>query len=389
MRRVELYLAGLLLLLASFAAWVGARTSRDQDLVDPRLSTTLRGPQGALALAEALETLGLTVARRERGYFTVSTTSGTMYAFLDLSVLPTDRERLRIWQLARDGGHLLLAGRTGVETCFGISLQRDDPAEPMSTTSGAPRWVLPEVEYSYRPGEAERPDADEPDCRPSSVIATDTALVRPDGEPVALRLRLDGGGSVSAIADPDLLTNEALRDTDAGIVLIPWLLQTGVDRMLVDEYHHGFRTGGSLWGAAAEWLRTSPAGWSILQLVAAALVALFALGVRFGPPRPYRRVNRRSELEHVDALGAGLHHAGGHQTAVDLLLGGLGRRLGRSGTAPRDPQAWLASFDHLDAPAARRARDTLANITNVPAASRVRTTADAVEDLWIAMTTRQ
>ncbi|MGE5761569.1 MAG: hypothetical protein ACM37V_14540, partial [Gemmatimonadota bacterium] len=94
---------------------------------------------------------------------------------------------------------------------------------------------------------------------------------------------------------------------------------------------------------------------------------------------------RRSPLEHVEALAAGLEGAGGVDTAVALTVSGLRRRLSRTGQPPHgDPGQWLATLE-LALPgvrgrrAARRLQDTL---TKPGGAERVLAAAQAVEDVW-------
>src|SRR5207244_11132739 len=81
-----------------------------------------------------------------------------------------------------------------------------------------------------------------------------------------------------------------------------------------------------------------------LQLLGVALVALAVTAVRFGPARSVIERRRRSPLEHVEALAAGLEGAGGVDTAVGLTVSGLRRRLGRVGLLPAGAErAWLAA----------------------------------------------
>src|SRR5438034_1357712 len=102
-----------------------------------------------------------------------------------------------------------------------------------------------------------------------------------------------------------------------------WFLDGRTRQIVVDEYHLGFGAGGTLPGASWAWLRHHPPGWAILQLLGVALVALAVAAVRFGPARSVIERRRRSPLEHVEALAAGLEGAGGVDTAVALTVSGL------------------------------------------------------------------
>src|SRR5207247_6531798 len=125
--------------------------------------------------------------------------------------------------------------------------------------------------------------------------------------------------------------NRILKDTDAGVAVLPWFLDGRTRQIVVDEYHLGFGAGGTLPGASWAWLRRHPPGWALLQLIGVALVALAVTAVRFGPARSVLERRRRSPLEHVEALAAGLEGAGGAGRAVGVTGGGVRRRPGRGG----------------------------------------------------------
>src|SRR2546425_4208443 len=94
----------------------------------------------------------------------------------------------------------------------------------------------------------------------------------------------------------------------------------------------------------------------MLQLAAVLLVALAVAAVRFGPARRVIDVRRRSPLEHLEALAAGLEGAAGVDTAVALTVSGLRRRLGRTGLLrPDEQRSWLAALELALPTAAGRA----------------------------------
>ncbi len=138
-------------------------------------------------------------------------------------------------------------------------------------------------------------------------------------------------------------------------------------------------------------MRTAPGGWALLQLAIAAVIALGAAAVRFGPALSVIERRRRSALEHLDALAVGLERAGGDEEAVSLIVEGLRRRLSRTGSAPRgqgrDVSAWLDSL--ALAARSREARDSVARLGRIMSErdgdERVLTAATAVEDVWEAL----
>src|SRR5256885_12579183 len=128
-----------------------------------------------------------------------------------------------------------------------------------------------------------------------------------------------------------------------------------------------------------------PGGWALLQLVAVGLVGLAVAAVRFGPARPVLERRRRSPLEHLEALAAGLEGAVGVDTSIGLTVAGLRRRLGRAGVLhPDEQRAWLAALELAPPPApGRNAVRRLQRIITEPGGpERALAAAQAVEDVW-------
>ncbi len=386
--------------LVLVALW-GALSAPGRDLDDQRLSTYLTGPSGAKGLMQTLRRLGVTVEQRRRPYFDVATDSGgrrseRLYAFLDIE-RPTLQEEAAIRDHVIGGGRILTAGVTGIEDCFGY--RSDRPPGVGRDSAKVPRagWHLPVARRVLRALPAESlsahrsREADEGRCEPRLATRVDTLLRTVNDRALALRLRFPSGGEAILLADARFLTNRALKETDAGVTVLPWFLAGRTRQVVVDEYHLGFGAGGSLPGASWAWLRHHPAGWAILQLLGVALVALAMSAVRFGPARSVIVRRRRSPLEHVEALAAGLEGAGGVDTAVGLTVSGLRRRLGRVGLLPPGGErAWLAALElALPTTAGRNAVRRLQRTINQPGGpERALAAAQAVEDVWTELRPR-
>lgn len=449
LRRAELILLLAFALAAIVAGWIGTQGAPTGD--DPRLSTELSGPSGARALALALEELGTPVERRRRALFDLGgaepVDKTVTLALLDVSTLPSQSELLALRRWVDGGGQLFTAGFNVVENCFGVAVGGlagpdsiplviapglgEVPAADhrlalttdttVEQTSQRGFRLTPEVEEALRDTTAREagedttsagadsapprePDAAEPEneeeyawffhegetpegCRrqPNSI---DTLLVGLDSIPVAMELRFDGGGRVTILGDSKYLSNRILRDTDAGALVIPWLLAAAPRRVVFDEYHHGFGTNRSLFLAASSWLLERPGGWAILQLFLAALIAVAAAAVRFGPALDVIERRRRSPLEHLEALAMGLERARGRSDAINLMIEGLRRRLSH-GALRRDQAterlvAWLDTLAPVAATAeARAARQRLARLAREPDSDdAVLEAARTVEKLW-------
>src|SRR5262249_55026497 len=111
-------------------------------------------------------------------------------------------------------------------------------------------------------------------------------------------------------------------------------------RLVFDEYHQGYGDQpGTIRGIVA-YLSHTGSGHLVLQLGVAGLVLLLALGPRLLPPHDEERIERRSPLEHVDALARASRAVGATRTATTRLVRGVRRRvehsLGARGVAMTD-----------------------------------------------------
>jgi len=397
-------LLAVFLVAVVVAALAGMRNAPNSALFDHRRSTYLNGPDGARGLAQALESLGVTVERRSRALFDLNDDTAhvpEVLALLDVEIFPTRVEQRVLADYVREGGSLFLAGWSRVDRCFGLEVDYLRDSVPLAVDASL---HLPQVDAVYAGSdealekEKEEREADPsenlPSCAMAQPVSVDTLLETTDDRVVAWRLRYAGGGSVLALADSRLVSNELLKTTDAGVIVLPWLLREAGGRVVVDEYHQGFGEGGSIFLAAWDWTRRSPGGWVLLQLTFAGLVALGVGAVRFGPAMDMVSTlegRRRSAVEHLDALAVGLERAGGHEVAVRLIAGGLRRRLAGSGLTPRaestDLGTWLESLSL--AARTREAHDAVKRLgwllRDRGGDARVLETASTVEDLWEAL----
>jgi hypothetical protein len=395
--RSALLLLGAFVIALLLAGLAGSATAPGGNRFDFRRSTYLTGPYGTKGLADALELLGVPVARRQRSFFEFprDEVSGETVALLDVVHLPTGVEVQHLADFVLAGGSLFLAGYNGVAPCFGFrAVLLDEPdsiaapdGEELPPTEVVLDSTTAEDEAHATGGESEEAAS----CTAPSPQRIDTLLTTIAGEPVVMRLAFAGGGMVTMVGEPDYVSNDLLRRSSIGPLVIRWLVVPGTTRVVFDEYHQGFTRGQSIFVAAWGWARRSPAGWAMLQLIVAGLVGLLAAAVRFGPVRHVVDRTRRSSLEHVDALATGLERAGGAEAAVALIAGGLRRRMLRGGlpgpAARGDPRGWLGALQlSARTPEAHRAVTRLGALVEEHGGSeRVLATATAVEDVWEAL----
>ena len=402
--RLEIGLALLFGAALVVVLWAGSRHSRTAEL-DFRSSTFLTGPRGSKALYDVLSQLGRRTERRRTDLENLTTARArpAILAVLNPAIPLNDPEIEQVVRFVRGGGRVVVSGwGGGIPDCLGWRIQPEDRPDSIPVRSPGelrlPRAarVLARVQRdtsdrsdlkSLKKGEVTGPPGL---CRTLSPFATDTIIAAANNRPVIMQLRYRGGGSVALAADPGWFTNKVWRDTDVPVVALalftPAAARSG--KIVWDEYHQGFGedTAPSLPGLTLSWLRHSPAGWLILQLIAVALVWLATTAVRFGPALSVIERRRRSPLEHLEALGAGLESAGDANTAVQRLVLGLRRRLSRAGhVGSGDVLPWVESLElAMRGPQGRAAVRRLHQLLTARDrdAQRVLDTAQAVEDVW-------
>ena len=407
----RLEIAGAVLLSAAIgtAVWAAHRTPKPP-VMDFRASTVLSGPYGSRALYDVLVGLGRPVQRRRTPLFTLNAdTSRRPVVLVELDP-PIDLQAAEMEQVVayvRHGGAVLSAGRGGgILQCTGWRLQPDRWRDDSAAVRGQPdARTLPKVARVLAPeppGKRRRLEGlvkDQPElanpCDSLVALRSDTLLTAVNGSPVVLRTWYDGGGSVTLASDAGWFTNRVWRDSDVPILVLPLLASPrgARGRVMVDEYHQGFGSDEqSVVSITWDWLLSSPVGWALLQILAIALVWLGVQAVRFGPAVAVISRRRRSPLEHVEALSAGLETAGATDTAVERVVAGLRRRLSRAGSQPTNTkqiESWLRALElgirgAQGRAAVTRLRHLITERTGEGAngSARVLATAQAVEDVW-------
>ena len=356
---------------------------------DPRLTTHSTASQGARGLLELARRLGWTVEQRVTP-FADTLPADAVYLTLAPPITPTRREAHALLDAVRRGAGLLFVVTDGDPLADSLGLGASSGGGVLSVRPraagdsaecegeegrGAITWFDGRVHsYWLTPADTGRPDGR---ARPGAVTfaVADSLPARRaargrragvDTVPLPAALGFPyGRGRVVAIADPDLLRNDVLRVCRwglgvAAVRMLEWLSEDArsvtapaatarlpgaaaprggrVGRRLVfDEYHHGFGTHASPWVAVRRALTETPAGRAVLQGAVAALLLLAALGARALPPRPRRAIERRSPLEHVEALARAYGQVRATRLATRRLTRGLRRRHGHAG--------WRAASD--------------------------------------------
>jgi len=376
---------------AALLAGSGKRISTDE-----RASTLLTGPAGASGYFEATRALGISVRRvRERTTRLTMPDSGqrTLLAILDPSTPLSGMDRAAIHRFRRSGDLLVVGiGSNALMRCYGYRV------EPQIFDSLAVREIPLSVRGLLQPtGEKVSSDSSRAfDTGTSRCVVPTYARVTPllttAKGLVAIRLEpADSSGSIVLVADAAAFRNRTIRrhDNGAGPFALG-LVAARYDRVLFEEYHHGFGAAGSLSDQVVAWSWRSPWGWAAWQLAGVGLLILAVGAFRFGPITARVDRPRRSPLEHLRALATALSAARGHDEAIGAIVRGLRRRLTTTTVRSRsDWRRWLVEQDGSTTTAeGRRALDTLIHLsTPGQPASSVLQAANAAEELWQSIRT--
>lgn len=369
MDRRNRILAGILLgALAILILVTGpARDARND--ADPRVSTFRSTANGARALYLTLDELGVPVGRWLYALADADTSPGVLALVAPTQAMtPHELNWLREWVEA--GGTLFYVARAGagIHDTLGLALEpheRHEDADPGRRPRSAVAQLTP-VSHAWTDGI--------PPMRgrmrwvfadSSARIASGAAeplLVTDNGDVGALTFAV-GDGTVVAWSDYRAFTNEELRESGALLLFARAVeaLRHEDQPLVFDEFHHGYRARrGPAW-ATLHFLRDSPLGHATLQLIVAGAGVLVLLGRRFGAPTPPARADRRSPLEHVEALAGAYRKANARRRIRHLVVAGLMRRLGRRPPATPDEERrlleTLAARDSAGSDAAGRLLD--------------------------------
>jgi hypothetical protein len=325
-----------------------------RDIVPPDnggpLTTTSTKPGGARGLYEVARRLGWHVSRR-REAFVAPVDSSQVYVVLDPPDPLSATEAHAVVDAVRRGAGLVYVASAGTEL---------DDSLHVHASFAAVGTLLPPVAPD---SEDPCPEHDEGSPMPTTVFAfsdsvrlnmlirtrawpedtTTFVMVHTDDKrhtrlPAAVGFPL-GAGRVVILSDPDMLRNDIIR-------VCHWGLGVTAVRMLdyasaghrpplaFDEYH--FNSGADWWAAAGNFLSGTAPGHTVAQIAVAGLILLAAAAWRPVAPVARKRIERRSALEHVEALARAYARVGATRTAVRRLVRGLKRRYGRKRSGDDD-----------------------------------------------------
>lgn len=337
-----------LLLAAAALLTILFTPGESRSALDPRASSFRATPQGTLGLFLLLEELGVPVERRVSPLVQGTPLPGVLVILEPSEALsPSEIDALMRW--VDDGGRLIYAAGADDPLLGALSLivepASGDTLGNLRLAAASARGNHPLLAGVETIHGFEFAFADS-----SRGLQRDGAvpLLRIDEQRLAAVLLRRGSGEILAWSDAAPLRNQSLRDGGGAALLFARgaaEFTTAVDGTIqFDEYHHGFRGGGSPASALASFLTDTPGGWMTLQLLLSGAALLLLLGSRFGEALPPAPARRRSPLEHLHALAQAYHAGGARNRARHLLLVGAARRLGRPPPAAGEEDRLLASL---------------------------------------------
>lgn len=354
-RRLERWVTPGRLIFALFALLAIALIREPASTVQSelRLTTYAADPNGARGFYELIEELGWRAERRTTGFRGELDTTVT-YAVLDPPIELTAAEVGSLLQAVRRGAGLIVVPRSGS--------RMSDSLQMMTSGGGgafAPVFQLTDSSYGTPPGAVVSaahlwpraillPRAPFPEDTVTLLAATlqSGAAKRIRAQPVVLGFPY-GNGWIVAVSDPTFLRNDVLRHGRTPVLavrILEYAEPRERARVVFDEYHHGFGTHADIIGAIGRFLSDTPPGRLLAQLVVAGLLLILALAPRALPPRPRERIERRSAMEHVEALASAYAGAGATRTVARRLVRGLRRRFPLGTAAALDEAGYLSTL---------------------------------------------
>ena len=300
------------------------------------MSTFSTGPMGASIARELAERMGWKSERRITPLDSVSR-GRRIDVVLAPSVPLGAHEVHRLLDNVRAGGGLVasldgddeLADSLGVEGGRGAALLD-------ATATDCPEEGISVARVLSIP-----PDAREvkPPTMAGDQITTLLSANQPRGRG-AIRAAIGfplGAGRVVIVGSSSVFGNSAVRycrwDADVAVArMLGYARPTNATGapIVFDEYHHGYGVHGGSLSAAAMYLGRTASGHFFVQALVAGLILLLAKAPRPLPPRDADIIQRRSPIEHAEALGRAFEDVAATRTATARLLGGVRRRVGRA-----------------------------------------------------------
>lgn len=320
------------------------------------LSSASKGPAGAGIVYELARRMGWSTARRDVVLDSLPPSAPTVQVVLGPQQQLGAHEVHRLLENVRRGGGLIftVAEAGEIADSLGLALRTRGDLLMAGANADCPRRSRLAARASSLPPTVHQIVWRRPPPGRVTSLAIGFGLRSADAN-AAIGFPL-GAGLVAAVSSAEVFANSAVATCE-------WSADLTVARafdyvrpdsgppqtMVFDEFHHGAGVHPGSAKAVIAYLSDTRSGRFFATLLAAAALLLFAAAPRPIVPIEPKLIQRRSPLEHADALGRAYADVDATRTATSRLVGGLRRRAGR--TVPLAKGADDAAF--LDAVVAR------------------------------------
>lgn len=336
----------LTLLLVPSGTWVA---------LDVRRSSLRTTPDGVAAWSRSLERLGAPVRSRFTS-FTAGPLNPGALVLLEPVQPPSAAEVHEVLEWVRAGGVLVYSPR--FESLVMDSLGLDVSLRSLGPGGDGPPGIAHLLPHRWTEGVEE-----------DTLVAT-WALHAADAKrskswvPLAdldslsatLAWLPEGSGGALVLAQAGTLANDDLGVSAIAEVVTRALLDLvpAGDTVWFAEYHQAQDGRRGLFRESYALAAASPVGRVLLLVAVVSVLLLLLSGRPFGAPIPEPEPDRRSPLEHVDALGHIYETSSSDRAVARRLVLGAVRRLGRRPAGAEDEmeilEAWSRTTD-IESPA--------------------------------------
>ena len=311
------------LLLVPSGSWVA---------LDVRRSAERTTPDGLAAWSRSLQQLGIRTGVRYTS-FTADPPAGRGLVLLEPVQAPSAAEVAEVMAWVRGGGVLVYSPQFGGLVMdslgLGVTLRRVGPG------GGGPPGRSRLLRHRWTDGVEEDTLVATWTLGADSTRAdTWTPLAVLDSTSATLAWVPEGAGGALIVAEARTLANADLGEAALAVVMtraLADLLDAG-DTLIFSEYHQALDGRRGIFRESFALAAASPTGRALLHAAVAAIVLVLLLGRPLGAPIPDPEPDRRSPLEHVEALGRIYEGSSSDQAVARRLVRGAVRRSGQRPT---------------------------------------------------------
>ena len=318
------------LALVPSGAWVA---------LDQRRSSLRTTPDGVGAWARSLEQLSVPVRQRYRS-FTDEPPSGAGLVILEPVLAPTAAEVHAALQWVREGGTLVYSPSRGGLMMDSVGIELTSWADETRVVGSARDSLLP---HRWT-GEGLAGPTNSAWALTADSVRERTwvplSMNDEAGLPTLAWLP-EGEGGLLVLADAEELANRTLDSSVSAIAATRAVVDrmAAGDTLFFSEYHQALDGRRGVFRETYALAKSSSLGRATLHAAVAAAFLLLLAGRRFGSPLPVPEGERRSTLEHVEALARIYKAARSHGAVARRLIRGAARRMGLPPSSGADSEA--------------------------------------------------